>query len=554
MKISFGFFAFILTFASLQVVAQDNSYEALAKMFSQSAPTGTARFQAIGGSHSALGADISSAAGNPAGLGFYTRSEFSFTPGYQSASNSSIYAIEPSRTTNSNVNNFNIANIGVVFGGAEPQYREGWRGSFSISYSRQNTLYNNLSFAGNGAGSSITDSYAEALNRQVTYDAVYNPNPLTPSDLLYALNNNAPNNFGGTSSMNYWGYLVTATNNTANPFVGAEPNAKVNQSFNFQSTGRVSQWTLAYGGTSDEKFYIGGSLGIPSYHYETVKNYTENFQSYQEIKGFTDSRLLTSSGTGINLTVGTIYKPNDMIRFGLSVVTPTWYDVDETSSSAKVINVDETKGIDLGTNPDQNILNKLVSIGYKVAQRNNVYYITSIPRLSTVTYEDNYQLRTPFKANGGVALFFKKKGFVSADIEYVAYKGMNVSTANPDSEIIGDLENSAANIKLFYNNVLNVKVGGEYRVGNVSLRGGFNYMPTPYSTNFDNSKSIDRSQKIYSAGLGYRTNEFYIDVTGMYGTTQQSFTPYSLANSGDYASAKIDNSYVKGLVSFGIFF
>lgn len=79
-------------------------------------------------------------------------------------------------------------------------------------------------------------------------------------------------------------------------------------------------------------------------------------------------------------------------------------------------------------------------------------------------------------------------------------------------------------------------------------------MPTPYSTNFDNSKAIDRSQKIYSAGLGYRTNEFYIDVTGMYGTTQQSFTPYSLASSGDYASAKIDNSYVKGLVSFGIFF
>jgi long-subunit fatty acid transport protein len=236
------------------------------------------------------------------------------------------------------------------------------------------------------------------------------------------------------------------------------------------------------------------------------------------------------------------------------VVTPTWYDVDETSSSAKVINVDETKGIELGTNPDRNILNRLVSIGYKVAQRNNIYYITSIPRLSTVTYEDNYQLRTPFKANGGVALFFKKKGFVSADIEYVAYKGMNVSTTNPDSEIAGDLENSTANINLFYNNVLNVKIGGEYRVGNVSLRGGFNYMPTPYSTNFDNSNTIDRSQKIYSAGLGYRTNEFYIDVTGMYGTTQQSFTPYSLTSSGDYASAKIDNSYVKGLVSFGIFF
>ena len=147
MKILFGFFAIFLTVSSLQVLAQDNSYEALAKMFSQPTTTGSARFQAIGGNHSALGADVSSAAGNPAGLGFYTRSEFSFTPAYQSISNKSIYAVEPNRTNSSDVNNFNIANIGVVFGGGQPSYREGWRGSFAISYSRQNTLFNNINFS-----------------------------------------------------------------------------------------------------------------------------------------------------------------------------------------------------------------------------------------------------------------------------------------------------------------------------------------------------------------------------------------------------------------------
>jgi hypothetical protein len=548
MKISSGFLAYFLVFATFQSMAQDNSYEALAKLFSQPAPTGTARFQALGGNHSALGADVSSAAGNPAGLGFYTRSEFSFTPAYQSLSNSSIYAVEPNRTTNSNVNNFNIANIGVVFGGAEPQYREGWRGSFAITYSRQNTLYNNINFSGNGSVSSISDSYAESVNRQVQDGFV------TQNGLLNALNNNAPNGFPGSASMYYWGYLITAANNSNNPFIGVEPNARVNQNFDFQSTGRTSQWTISYGGTANEKFYIGGSLGIPSYRYEAVKNFTERFQAYQEIRGFTDTRILTSSGSGINLTVGAIYKPSDLIRFGLTIATPTWYDVDESSSSSVSVDVDETKGIDLGTNPDRNIFNRLGAIGYKTAQRNNRFYITSIPRLSTVTYEDNYQIRTPFKASGGVALFFKKKGFISADIEYVAYRGMNVSTANPDSDIAEDLLNSTDNIKFFYNNVLNFKVGGEYRMGNVSLRGGVNYMQNPYSTNFDRSNTIDRSQMIYSAGIGYRTNAFYVDVTGMYGSTQQSFTPYRLANTADFASAKIDNSYVKGLVSFGVFF
>lgn len=548
MKISIGFFVLFLTLSSLQMKAQDNSYEALAKMFSQPTTTGSARFQAIGGNHSALGADVSSAAGNPAGLGFYTRSEFSFTPAYQSISNSSVYAIEPNRTTNSNVNNFNIANIGVVFGGSEPSYREGWRGSFAISYSRQNTLFNNIKFSGSNSTSSITDSYAESVNRQIQRG------DLTQSGLLNGLNNGAPNNFPSSSSLYYWGYLINAVNNSTSPFIGTESNSKVNQSFDFQSTGRVSQWTIAYGGTANEHFYIGGSLGIPSYHYEAVKNYSETFQTFQEIKGFTDTRLLTSSGSGLNLTIGAIIKPSDKIRFGLTVVTPTWYDVDETSSTSVNVDVDPNKGVNIGSNPDQTILTRLGNIGYKTVKRGNDTFVTSIPRLSTETYQDNYQLRTPLKVSGGAAIFFKKKGFLSADIEYVAYKGMNVSTQDGNSPIYEDLTNSTENVKLFYNNVLNMKVGGEYRMGNVSLRGGVNYMQNPYSTAFDRTKTIDRSQMIYSAGVGYRTNEFYVDVTGMYGSTQASYTPYSLANSSDFASAKINNSYMKGLVSFGVFF
>ena len=295
-------------------------------------------------------------------------------------------------------------------------------------------------------------------------------------------------------------------------------------------------------------------MGIPSYHYEAVKNFSETFQTYQEIKGFTDTRLLTSSGSGLNLTIGAIIKPTDKIRFGLTVVTPTWYEVDETSSSSVDVNVDPNKGVNIGSNPDAAILSRLQSIGYKIVKRGSDIFITSIPKLSTETYQDNYQLRTPLKVSGGAAIFFKKKGFLSADIEYVAYKGMNVSTQDGNSPIYDDLTNSTENVKLFYNNVLNMKVGGEYRMGNVSLRGGVNYLQNPYSTAFDRTKTVDRSQMIYSVGVGYRTNEFYVDVTGLYGSTQASYTPYSLASSSDFASAKINNSYVKGLVSFGVFF
>ena len=50
---------------------------------------GTARSQAIGGAQTALGADAGNLSGNPAGLGLYRRSEFSFTPGISFGNTSS---------------------------------------------------------------------------------------------------------------------------------------------------------------------------------------------------------------------------------------------------------------------------------------------------------------------------------------------------------------------------------------------------------------------------------------------------------------------------------
>jgi hypothetical protein len=545
MKISFGFFAIVLIFASFQVVGQDNNYDALAKMFSTTGPTGTARFQALGGSHSALGADVSSASGNPAGLGFYTRSEFSFTPAFQSISNNSLYARESSPTVKSDVNNFNIANIGVVFG-SEPTYRDGWRGTFGITYSRQNSFYNNVKFSGvgTGYGGSITDSYAESINNQIASKAI------TPSS-LEATFGNAPNNFTGSAGLYYWGYVINPTGVINPPFEGVEGNSKATQSLDFQSTGRSSQWSVSYGGTANEKFYIGGTLGIPSYRYESVWGFSEKYSNPVEINGMTESRFVTSSGSGINLTLGTIYKPNDVIRFGFSVATPTWYDVTETSSKSLSVDIDPSKGVDIGNGANAS---SLVAKGYQVVKRNNISYITRIPKLSTITYEDSYQLTTPWKLSGGAAVFFKKKGFISADVEYIAYNGIKLSNPSDDLSYDDSWLDAVDNVKIFYKNTLNLKVGGEYRIDNISLRGGVNYQQNPYSTVFDKTNTINRSQTIYSAGVGYKTNQFYVDVTGMYGATQQSYTPYRLADGRDYASTKIDNSYVKGLVTFGVFF
>ncbi|MEA5404805.1 hypothetical protein VB776_17860 [Arcicella sp. DC2W] len=554
MKIPIRLISAFSIFTILSANAQDNNFDALAKLFGQTAPTGSARFQALGGNHAALGADIGSAAGNPAGLGFYTRSEFNFTPAFQNTSNNSNYI---GTNTKASESNFNIANIGVVFGGSQPQYKEGWRGSWSINYSRQNTFYNNIQFGGRNTISSIADAFAQQVSREA---GDYN---LGVGDFVDAVGQTP--NFDLTRNLYYWSFLISPDQNNPQNFKATEQSFVSDQKYSFESTGRSSQWTIAYGGTPNEKTYIGFSLGIPSFRYETRSQYSEQYVNNTAFNGLTQSKFYSTSGSGINLTFGAIIKPNEMIRFGASITTPTWYDIDETLSSGLKADVNSANagktglGIVLPNGTDNEtvgIINRLKSSGYGILEKDGSRYLTNVPLLTTTPFSDNYQLRTPLKANIGMAIFFAKKGFISADIEYLAYTSTKMSTTTNDPYLADDLDYYTQKLRRDLKNVFNLKVGAEYRIMSmVSLRAGVNYQPSPYSFNFDQgSNAINRSTLIFSTGLGFRTSDFYVDFTGLYAKTTQAFNPYVLSNTDSFSSAIIDNSYLKGVVSFGIFF
>jgi hypothetical protein len=82
----------ILSVCAFTVKAQgtDPAYFNLRKFYSQD-NLGTARSQAMGGAFTALGGDLSNTYINPAGLGFYNRSEFSGTFNLLSKNTSANY-------------------------------------------------------------------------------------------------------------------------------------------------------------------------------------------------------------------------------------------------------------------------------------------------------------------------------------------------------------------------------------------------------------------------------------------------------------------------------
>ena len=69
----------IVLFNFAAASAQDYTESAL--MFARTKPAGSARILGLGGSQTALGGDYSSALSNPAGLGMFNRSEFTFSLG-----------------------------------------------------------------------------------------------------------------------------------------------------------------------------------------------------------------------------------------------------------------------------------------------------------------------------------------------------------------------------------------------------------------------------------------------------------------------------------------
>ena len=100
-------FVFIVTLMSLGSVCHAQDFIDNALLFSRTRPSGSARIQALGGTQVSLGGDYSSALSNPAGLGMYNRSEFTFSPGLTTSSFSSDYLGE---NKDASTSMFNIGN------------------------------------------------------------------------------------------------------------------------------------------------------------------------------------------------------------------------------------------------------------------------------------------------------------------------------------------------------------------------------------------------------------------------------------------------------------
>lgn len=160
----------------------------------------------------------------------------------------------------------------------------------------------------------------------------------------------------------------------------------------------------------------------------------------------------------------------------------------------------------------------------------------------------DYTLTTPMHVNAGATFFLNKNGFISADIEYVDYSTMKLKADQ------GSLEGDNIAIKDLYKSVLKYRVGAELRVKNFRLRAGYNYQPSPYK-----EEEIDQNIQTFSAGMGFRSSKFFVDLAGSYKQFNSTYAPYHLDNPDNNpifqtSFTDIENKNLNFALTVGLFF
>jgi hypothetical protein len=527
--------------ANAQLVPGSMSYHEQALMFSNYEYRGSARIQALGNTQISLGGDISAALANPAGLGFYNRSELSLTPAVNSFEADSRYLGE---STSSATSIFNIDNLGMVFNKTKEDYEQGkWRGgSFAISYSKINKFNSDIRYQGENVSNDILDHYVQQANEQ-------NVDPQVLTGVTYGA-------FQSYLLSEFLDAFVEGRDTTYIPFYertffGEFPGEDfpTRQSEQITTSGSQNQWNFSYGGNYDDLIYVGFTIGIQTLRHNITKTYFEQYPGATNdiVRNSVLTEELQTEGLGLNATFGMIARPIQNMTIGFSVISPTWLSLSERYRYRTEANYERFDFTNYGNYFDAN---------YDIIANPGASFTTFYESSDVIEqqfFEDDeiffdYNIRTPWRLNGGATFFVNKNGFISADIEYVDYATINLSGEG------GSLQNENIAVSDFYSAAINYRVGAEWRIGKFRVRGGYQSRGNPYKDSI-----AKLSSDTYSGGFGLRTAKFAVDLAASQRVFKSSYSPYTLNNPDgnpifETSDVAIDNADTNLILTFSLFF
>ncbi len=247
------------------------------------------------------------------------------------------------------------------------------------------------------------------------------------------------------------------------------------------SDGYTDKFNITFGTNYDNKLYLGGGFNFHTY-YKQAYNYIYAAEVYLDDSSVAQLRandidlFYDQQGTGFSLSLGAIFKATDFLRLGAAYHSPVWWSMEQYDNYYTVID-GEIDGF---------------SEGY-----------------------ERYDYRSPSKFVGSMALVAGKDLAINVDYIYRDYSNSEYD------DLIGEAEvNQAIDSQL--TDVSEIRVGGEYRIDNWRLRGGYRFLQNPVEDANDDFNT-------FSGGIGYNFGNTYFDFSVDHTTGSSIYT----ADSGD---------------------
>lgn len=460
---------------------------------------GTARYVGMGGAMEALGADISVINSNPAGIGLFRRSSGSVSFGLVSQDGASSFKY-------GNKTNASFDQAGFVY-----SMRDGRRTfiNFGFNYHKSKNFDYILNAASGLNGASQHKlSYMKALANENNLDKT---------------SSGWRGKFAYTSQLDnlYYNTLMMTSSD------GFFYNDASRYEFGRAETGYIGEYNFNTSANVNDRVYLGVTIGIHDVHYTGHSLYNEalvnlNNQTAGDIT-VNDERRIT--GTGYNASFGIIFRPVDAspFRIGLSVTTPTLYD--------------------LKTNNYTYLINNTKADGGGKLQGDYPNYTTG------ESYE--FKLFTPWKF--GVSLGHTVGNYLAlgASYEYADYSRLDTRVNDGyDVDYWGDVyEHSSSDEPMNRHTretlkaVSTLKIGAEAKVmPNLAVRAGYNYVSPMFkkegykdgnidsygsnyssATDYTNWETTNR----YTVGVGYTLGKMSFDLAYQYAQTNGKFHPFA---------------------------
>jgi hypothetical protein len=462
--------------------------------YSQMHYGGTARYHGVGGAFGAVGADFSVLSTNPAGMGRYRESDFSFTPTLNFSDNYTSFNGNDSRGSKTN---FNFNNIGIVaVTKAPPESPTLWRAvQFGFGYNKLANFNNRYKIEGIS-----NNSFSQVL----AVDGFY----IEPDQLSFQ------RPFGASPAYNAW--LIDPLDASGRIIYTTQmyPDS-IYHLHEVTTKGGMGEWAFALSGNYNDKFYIGGTLGFQRINYEQITEHSEvSLEDTTSLRSFTYSETEKTTGRGVNLKIGTIYLPTKYLRMGLAYHTSTnYYNMFNTYNTSVATNFRDV-----------------------TVDRSEYNYLSASP-----SGNFRYRMKTPSRLIGSIALVLKKKGLISIDYERVNYT-TGLLRRHPLSGYSYSFEDENEGMRTSFRGVNILRVGGEYRINPLfMIRGGISYLENGYNKEFISSPQPTLT---YSFGGGLRTQEFFLDLAYTLTKTTNDYYMYdpTLVNN-TIVSRNISNIY-----------